>query len=388
MNEVYITAAKRTPIGGFQGSLSKYSATKLGSIAIKGVMDEVQLPVDQVSSVYMGHVLTASAGQSTARQAAKFAGIPDTADATTINKVCASGMKSIMIGAQQILLGVDNVVITGGMESMSNVPHYLHLRNPAKIGNSTAIDGILKDGLTDVYNEYHMGYAAELVARKYNISREAQDEYAIASYEKAKEATTAGYFLNEIAPVQINERSILSADEDVDKLILEKIPKLHPSFDIHGTITPANASNLNDGASALILMSLSKINELEIKPVAKIIGYADAAQDPIFYATSPSIAIPKALQSAGLKIDDIDYFEINEAYAAVAIANQKILKLDTDKLNIWGGAVAMGHPLGASGARIVCTLISILKARNGKYGVAAICNGGGGASAVVIENLQ
>jgi acetyl-CoA C-acetyltransferase len=384
MKEVYIISAKRTPIGGFLGSLSNLSATHLGATAIRGVLENV-IDAAAIDSVYMGNVLSALLGQSPARQAAKHAGVPDKADATTINKVCSSGMKATMIGAQQIELGIDHLVVTGGMESMSNVPHYAAIRK-SKLGHSALTDGLLKDGLTDAYSQLHMGNAAELCAKHYHLSREMQDEYALRSYQRAKQATLANYFSQEILEIA-HSGAALSTDEDIDKLISEKVPALKPTFDINGTITAANASNLNDGAAALLLASEEVVLNYKLKPLARIVSYADAAQSPDWFTTAPSLAIPIALQRAKLSFTDIDFFEINEAYAAVALANQKILKIPDNKLNVNGGAVAMGHPIGASGARILVTLIHILKQRNARYGLASICNGGGGASAMVIENL-
>lgn len=391
MKEVFIVAAKRTPIGGFLGNLSHLSATELGRIAIESALAQTNIPKTEIDSVYMGNVLSANVGQSPARQAAKFAGIDDHTDATTVNKVCAAGMKAVTLGAQQIQLGVDNIVVAGGMESMSNVPHYINQRVGSKMGNGVITDGLLKDGLTDVYNNFHMGNAAEMCVRKYNISREEQDEYALLSYSRAAKAFAEGKFDKEIIPIEVKQKSgtiTITQDEDVTKLIAEKVPTLKPSFEEGGTITAANASSLNDGAAAFVLVSAEILEKYNLTPLAKIIGYADAAQAPEWFTTSPSVAIPKALKQAGLSQDDIDYFEINEAYASVILANQRILGIDPDKINIYGGGVAMGHPIGASGARIITTLISVLAQEGGKYGVAAICNGGGGASAVVIENLQ
>lgn len=391
MKEVFIVAAKRTPIGGFLGSLSSFSATELGAMAIREAYSSIDLDPQNVSSVYMGNVLSANLGQSPARQAAKFAGIPDNIDATTVNKVCAAGMKATMIGAQQIQLGLEDLVVTGGMESMSNVPHYSLLRKTTKLGNETFIDGLLKDGLTDVYNGLHMGNAAEMCAEKYGFSREAQDEYALKSYARAEKATKTGKFNSEMFPVKIVSKNgdiVVSEDEDVFKLIPEKVPTLPPVFVKNGTITAANASNLNDGAAALILASKEAVEKYNLKPLAKIIGYADAAQEPEWFTTAPAQAIPKALERSGVELGQVDYFEINEAYSAVALANMQILGLEESKVNVYGGAVAMGHPLGASGARILCTLISVLHQENGKYGVAAICNGGGGSSAMVIEKIK
>jgi len=390
MKNVYIALAKRTPIGGFLGTLSHLSAIELGTLAIENVLQESNIPADAVDSVYMGNVLSANLGQSPARQASKFAGIADETDATTINKVCASGMKAVMLGAQQIQLGIDTVVVAGGMESMSNTPHYIQQRKGNKMGHGLLVDGLLKDGLTDVYNNFHMGNAAEICAREYGLTREAQDAFAVASYEKAANASKNGKFKNEIIPISVaqkNGTTLVSEDEDIFKIIPEKVPTLKPSFEEGGTITAANASNLNDGAAALLLVSEEALEKYGLTPLAKIIGYADAAQAPEWFTTSPSIAIPKALKQAGLALEAIDYFEINEAYSAVILANQKILGIAPEKVNVYGGGVAMGHPIGASGARIIATLISVLHQENGKFGVAAICNGGGGASAIVLEKI-
>jgi len=391
MNEVFIVAAKRTPIGGFLGNFAEVSATELGAAAIKATIDATSIDPKNIDAVYMGNVLSANLGQSPARQASKFAGIPDEIDCTTVNKVCAAGMKATVIGAQQIELGLEHLVITGGMESMSNVPHYTNKRKANKLGHETLTDGLLKDGLTDVYNHSHMGNAAELCAEKYHISREQQDEYALQSYAKATNATTQGKFKEEVIPFKLRIKQnevVISDDEDIYKIIPEKVSKLKPSFVEDGTITAANASNLNDGAAALLLASAEAVEKYNLKPLAKIIGYADAALAPEWFTIAPSVAIPKALRRANLELEAIDFFEINEAYAAVALANQKILGLDPAKVNVYGGAVALGHPLGASGARIICTLVSVLRQEKGKYGVAAICNGGGGSTAIVIENLD
>ncbi len=391
MKEVFIISAKRTPIGGFLGNLAEISATQLGAIAIKETYETVGIDPDKISSVYMGNVISANLGQSPARQASIYAGISDYTDCTSVNKVCAAGMKATILGAQQIQLGLEDLVITGGMESMSNVPHYNLLRKPVKFGDTHFIDGLLKDGLTDVYNNFHMGNAAELCAQKYKLTREQQDEFALTSYSKAAKATNEGKFTNEIIPIKVKNKTgeiTINNDEDIFKVIPDKVSKLNPVFVKNGTITAANASNLNDGAAALLLASKEAVEKYQLKPLAKIISYADAAQAPEWFTTTPSVAITKALEQAKLSIDEIDFFEINEAYAAVVLANQKILELDSDKINIYGGAVAMGHPLGASGARIICTLISVLKQEGGKYGVAAICNGGGGASAIIIENMK
>jgi acetyl-CoA C-acetyltransferase len=391
MKEVYIVAAKRTAIGGFLGSLSGFSATELGALTIKNVIQASGIDPNVIDSVYMGNVLSANLGQSPARQAARFAGIADHTDCTTVNKVCASGMKATALGAQQIQLGLEDLVITGGMESMSNAPHYLSMRKTLKLGDETIVDGLLKDGLTDAYNQEHMGNAAELCANEFKFSRELQDAFAVESYAKADNATKSGKFDREIVPVTITTKNgsvVFSADEDVAKIIPEKVSTLKPVFVKDGTITAANASNLNDGAAAILLASKEAVEKYGLKPLAKIIGFTDAAQAPEWFTTAPSLAIPKALKQAGLTLDEIDYFEINEAYAAVALANQQLLKLAHAKVNVYGGAVAMGHPLGASGARILCTLISVLQQEGGKYGVAAICNGGGGASAMVLERIN
>jgi acetyl-CoA C-acetyltransferase len=390
MKEVFIVAAKRTPIGGFMGNLSSFSASQLGAIAIRGAYESVHLQSNMIESVYMGNVLSANIGQSPARQAAIFAGLTHDTDATTVNKVCAAGMKALTLGAQQIQLGLEEIVLTGGMESMSNVPHYIHLRKPNKLGSDSTIDGLLKDGLSDVYHQISMGQIAEMSVKKYNITREEQDAFALSSYEKAANAVKSGKFINEIIPVNQDTKNgqlEIKEDEDIFKIIPEKVGKLKPSFESNGTITAANASNINDGAAALILASKAAIEKYNLKPLAKIIGYADAAQAPEDYATSPSKAIPKALAQAKLALNEIDYIEINEAFSAVVLANQKLLGFNMSKTNVYGGAVAMGHPLGTSGARIVVTLLSVLQQEGGKYGMAAICNGGGGATAIVIENL-
>lgn len=390
MRNVNIIVAKRTPIGGFLGSLSGLSATELGKLVIENILENSPINKEEIDSVYMGNVLSANLGQSPARQAAIYAGIPKKTDSTTVNKVCASGMKAVMLGAQQIQLGIDNVVVAGGMESMSNVPHYTKQRKGNKMGHTTLIDGLLKDGLTDAYNGFHMGNAAEICVRKYDISREEQDYYAVESYRKATEATKLGKFKSEIVPVAIETKKgiiTINEDEDIYKIIPEKISKLAPTFEENGTITAANASNLNDGASAVLLVSDEIVAKYQLKPLARIIGYADAAQAPEWFTTSPSLAIPKALKQASLSLDDIDFFEINEAYSSVILANQKILGIPSEKINVYGGGVAMGHPIASSGSRIIATLTSVLLQENGKYGVAAICNGGGGASAIVIEKL-
>jgi len=390
MKEVYIVSAKRTPIGGLMGNLSHLSATQLGAIAIKAAYETAGIDPTNVDSVYMGNVLSANLGQSPARQAAIFSGIPHDKDATTVNKVCASGMKAIAFGAQQIQLGLENIIVTGGMESMSNTPHYASIRKPTKFGDATLIDGMIKDGLWDVYNNFHMGSAAELGVQKYGLTREALDNYAIQSYQKAQVATKNNKFKNEIIPVTIEQKSgnvVVNSDEDIDKIILDKVSKLPPVFEKTGHLTAANSSNLNDGAAALVLASKDAVEKYGLKPLAKIIAYADAAKAPEWFTTAPSLAIPKALKQSGLQLKDIDFFEINEAYASVVLSNQQILGLDLNKVNVYGGAVAMGHPIGASGARIITTLISALKQEGGKYGQAAICNGGGGASSIIVENI-
>ncbi|HTA61148.1 MAG TPA: acetyl-CoA C-acyltransferase [Bacteroidia bacterium] len=391
MKEVYIVSAVRTPIGSFNGALSSVSATKLGAAAIKGALDKIKLSPGEVQQAYMGCVLQGNLGQAPARQAAKFAGLPNETQCTTINKVCASGLKSIVIGAQNIMLGDAEVVVTGGMENMSATPYYLdQARTGYRLGNGTVIDGVVKDGLTDVYHQNHMGNSAELCAKEYNITREAQDAFAIESYTRAAKAWKAGNFTEEVVPVTVSSKKgdvIVSEDEEYKQVNFEKIPQLKPVFDKAGTVTAANASTLNDGAAALILMSKEKAEKLGLKPLAKIIGYADAEQAPEWFTTTPSKAIPAAVQKAGLKMSDIEYFEINEAFSVVSIANNQLMKLDPAKVNINGGAVAIGHPLGCSGARIVVTLLNVLKQQNARYGAAGICNGGGGGSALVIERL-
>lgn len=392
MNEVVIVAATRTPIGSFGGSLSAFSATQLGSLVIKSAIEKSGLKPGHIQEIFMGNVLSANLGQAPATQAAIFAGLPYL-PATTVNKVCASGMKAIMMGAQSIAIGQNDIVLAGGMESMSNVPYYLDkARNGYRLGNGQIIDGLVKDGLWDVYNDYHMGSAAELCAAECNISREDQDAYAIESYKRAQKAQSDGKFKNEITPVELKDKkgdiTVFANDEEPSAVKFDKIPSLKPVFKKDGTVTAANASTLNDGAAAVILMSKKKAIELGIKPLAKIVAYADAQQAPEWFTTAPSKAIPLALHRAGLSTEEIDYFEINEAFSVVSIANNQALKLDAAKVNVNGGAVSLGHPLGASGARIVVTLLSVLQQNNGKYGVAGICNGGGGASAIVIENFR
>ncbi|MGZ3883550.1 MAG: acetyl-CoA C-acyltransferase [Bacteroidia bacterium] len=392
MKEVYIVSAVRTPMGSFGGTLAGISATKLGAVAIKGALEKIKLDPKLVTEVYMGSVLQANLGQAPARQAAKFAGLPDTVNCTTVNKVCASGMKSIMLGAQSIMLGDNDIVVAGGMENMSSVPYYLeNNRWGAKYGNVTAVDGLAKDGLTDVYGNVPMGNCAELCAKEKNISREEQDKFAVESYKRSAAAWSAGKFKEEIVPVEVKTKKgdiLFAEDEEYKNVNFEKIPALKPVFVKDGTVTAANASTMNDGAAAVVLMSKEKATALGIKPLAIIKSYADAEQAPEWFTTSPSIAVPKAIEKAGLKTSDISYFELNEAFAVVGIANTQMMKLDPSKVNVNGGAVSLGHPLGASGARIIVTLINVLKQNKGKYGAAGICNGGGGASAMVIENVE
>ena len=390
--EVYIVAAVRTPMGSFGGALSTVPATKLGATAIKGALEKAGVSADKVGEVFMGNVLQANLGQAPARQAAIFAGIPDTVPCTTINKVCASGMKALSLATQSILCGDNDIVIAGGMENMSSVPHYYNARTATKLGDVTMIDGMVKDGLTDVYNAVHMGVCADKCAAENNISREDQDQFAIESYNKASAAWDAGKFNDEIVPVEVPQRRgdaiIVDRDEEYTNVKMEKIPQLRAVFTKDGTVTAANASTLNDGASALLLMSKEKANEMGITPIAKIVGYGDAAHEPEWFTTAPSKAVPVALAKAGLSVDDIDYWELNEAFSVVGIVNTQKLELDPSKVDVNGGAVALGHPLGSSGSRIIVTLINVLKQNGGKYGAAGICNGGGGASAMVIENVQ
>ena len=389
--EVYIISAVRTPMGSFLGAFSSIPATQLGSIAIKGAVENATIPVDGIDEVFVGNVLQAGVGQAPARQAALGAGLNQNVPCTTVNKVCASGMKSIMLGAQTILAGDNHVVVVGGMENMSQTPHYVDGRNGTKFGNITMLDGITKDGLLDVYNKVPMGNCAELCAKEYNISREDQDNFAITSYTRAAAAWKSGKFDNEIVPVSVPQRKgdpiVVSEDEEYKNVFLDKIPGLKPAFDKEGTITAANASTLNDGASALVLASAEAVEKYGLKPIAKIVSYADAAQAPEWFTTAPSLAVPKALEKAGLKTSDVDYWELNQAFSVVGLANMKILGLDPSKVDVNGGAVALGHPLGNSGSRVIVTLINVLKQNKAKIGAAGICNGGGGASAMVIENL-
>lgn len=389
--EVFIVSAVRTPMGAFMGGLSSVPATQLGAIAIKGALEKSGLKAENINEVFMGNVLQAGVGQAPARQAALGAGLSNEVPCTTINKVCASGMKAIMLGTQSILAGDNEIVVAGGMENMSQTPHYIDGRNGVKFGNITMLDGITKDGLLDVYNKVPMGNCAELCAKEHGITREDQDNFAITSYTRAAEAWKTGKFENEIVPVAVPQRKgdaiVISEDEEYKNVFLDKIPSLRPAFDKDGTITAANASTLNDGASAVILASAEAVAKYNLKPLAKIVGYGDAAHEPEWFTTAPSKAVPVALKKAGLSIADVDYWELNQAFSVVGLANMKLLGLDPSKVDVNGGAVALGHPLGNSGSRVVVTLINVLKQNNGKIGAAAICNGGGGASALVIENI-
>lgn len=389
--KVVIVSAVRTPIGSFMGGLSSITAPKLGAAAIKGALEKIQLDPNLVNEVYMGNVVQAGVGQAPARQAAIFAGLSNEVACTTINKVCASGMKAVMLASQAIQCGDADIVIAGGMENMSLIPHYMNLRSGTKFGPNTMVDGMQKDGLTDAYDNNAMGVSADLCANKYNISREEQDAFAIQSYKRSSEAWNSGKFNNEVIPVSVPQRKgdpiIISKDEEFSNVNLDKIPSLNPAFTKEGTVTAANASTINDGAAALILMSEEKALSLNLKPLAYVRSYADAAQEPKWFTTSPAKALPIALKKAGLTTSDVDFFEFNEAFSVVGLANSKILGLNNDKVNVNGGAVSLGHPLGCSGARIIVTLINILEQNNAKIGAAAICNGGGGASAIVIEKI-
>ncbi|MFM1852954.1 MAG: hypothetical protein RL164_272 [Bacteroidota bacterium] len=389
---VYIVSAVRTPIGSFLGGLSSVPATQLGATAIKGALEKASLDPSLVNEVFMGNVLQAGVGQAPARQAALGAGLPNSVPCTTVNKVCASGMKAIMLGAQSILAGDNHIVVAGGMENMSQTPHYIDGRNGTKFGNITMLDGITKDGLLDVYSKVPMGNCAELCATKYEITREQQDEFAINSYKRAAAAWQAGRFNDEVVGVSVPQRKgdpiVVTEDEEYKNVFLDKIPGLRPAFDKDGTITAANASTLNDGASALILASEEAVAKYGLKPLAKIVSYADAAQEPEWFTTAPSLAVPKALEKANLSIANIDYWELNQAFSVVGLANMKILGLAPAKVDVNGGAVALGHPLGNSGSRVIVTLLHVLKQNNAKLGAAAICNGGGGASAMIIESLN
>lgn len=392
MKEVFIVSAVRTPIGSFMGSLATVPATKLGAAAVKGALDKINLDPKNVQEIYMGNVLQAGEGQAPARQVALGAGLSNETPSTTINKVCASGMKAVSMAAQAIKAGDADVIVAGGMENMSMVPHYYNARNATKLGDVKMQDGMILDGLTDVYNKVHMGVCAEKCATDYSITREDQDQFAIQSYTRSAKAWSEGKFAEEVVPVSIPQRKgdpiIFAEDEEYKAVNFDRLPTLPTVFKKEeGTVTAANASTLNDGASALILVSKEKMEELGLKPLAKIVSYADAAHEPENFTTAPAKALPIALKKAGLEVSDIDFFEFNEAFSVVGLANNKILGLDAAKVNVNGGAVALGHPLGSSGSRIIVTLINVLKQNNGKYGAAAICNGGGGASAIVIENM-
>ncbi|WP_194766465.1 acetyl-CoA C-acyltransferase [Tamlana sp. I1] len=389
IKDVVIVSAARTPIGSFLGALSTVSAPKLGAVAISGALKKINLKPELVDEVIMGNVVQAGTGQAPARQAAIYAGIPDTVPCTTVNKVCASGMKAVMQAAQAIALGDADIVVAGGMENMSLIPHYLYHRTGTKFGSSTLVDGMQKDGLVDAYHQNAMGVSADACATKYDISREAQDAYAIQSYKRSKAAWESGKFDNEVVPVEVPQRRgeplVISKDEEFTNVSMDKIPQLRPAFTKEGTVTAANASTINDGAGAVILMSLEKANELNITPLAHIKSYADAAQEPEWFTTAPAKALPKALNKAGITLNDVDFFEFNEAFSVVGLANMKILGLTDANVNVNGGAVSLGHPLGCSGVRIIITLLNILEQNNAKIGAAAICNGGGGASAIIIE---
>ncbi|MEM5538612.1 acetyl-CoA C-acyltransferase [Olleya sp. AS48] len=387
--KVVIVSAARTPIGSFLGALSTVPATKLGAIAIKGALDKIKLKPELVQEVLMGNVVQAGNGQAPARQAAIYAGIPNTVPCTTINKVCASGMKTVMQAAQSIALGDNDIVVAGGMENMSMIPHYLHARTGTKFGPATLIDGLQKDGLVDAYDQNAMGVCADACATEYNFSREDQDNYAIQSYNRSSAAWEAGKFDNEVVPVEVPQRRgepiIVSKDEEFTNVKMDKIPGLRPAFSKDGTVTAANASTINDGAGAMVLMSAEKAEELGLKPLATILSYADAAQEPKWFTTAPAKALPLAINKAGIDLKDVDYFEFNEAFAVVGLANMKILGLNDSNVNVNGGAVSLGHPLGCSGVRILITLLNVLEQNDAKIGAAAICNGGGGASAMVIQ---
>lgn len=392
MKDVFIVAAQRTPIGSFGGKLSEISATRLGAVAIAGALKQAGINPDQVNEVYMGNVCSANLGQSPARQASLYAGIPNYVDCTTINKVCASGMKAIALAAESILLGRNEIVVAGGMENMSQIPYYVpKARYGAKYGHTEMLDGLVKDGLTDVYNQLAMGVSADKTAAKFNITREDQDAYAIRSYKLSAASTESGKFKSEITPVEIPQKKgdpiLITEDEEFKNVFFDKIPTLRAVFTPDGTVTAANASTINDGAAALVLASGEAVQKYGLKPLARIAGFADAAQEPEWFTTAPTLAAPKALKNAGITADDIDFLEVNEAFAVVPIAFYKVLGFDPEKVNVFGGAVSIGHPLGASGARIIVTLNNVLHTNGGRYGLAAICNGGGGASAMVIERV-
>jgi acetyl-CoA C-acetyltransferase len=392
MKEVCIVSVARTPIGSFNGSLASFSATQLGAHVIRHAVKRAGIQPESVQEVFMGNVLSANLGQAPATQAALFAGLPNTVPCTTVNKVCASGMKAIMLAAQSIALGQNDIVVAGGMESMSNVPYYLpQNRNGARLGHGQVIDGIVKDGLWDVYKDYHMGSAAELCASEMKFSREQQDQFAIESYKRAQAATAEGMFNDEIAPVEVPVRGkdpiVVAVDEELGKVNFDKIPGLKPVFQKDGTVTAANASSINDGAAAVVLMSMEKAQELGLKPLAKIRGYADAAHAPEWFTTAPAKAVPIAMERAGVKAEEVDFYELNEAFSVVCLANNQLLNIPEEKANVLGGAVSIGHPIGCSGARIIVTLTTVLNKKGGKIGVAGICNGGGGASAMVLERI-
>ena len=391
MNKVVIVSAVRTPIGSFMGALSRIPAPKLGAIAIEGALKKIGLAPDRIEEVLMGNVVQAGTGQAPARQAAIYAGIPNTVPCTTVNKVCASGMKAIMQGAQSIALGENSIVVAGGMENMSLIPHYNYMRGGMKFGPATLVDGMQKDGLVDAYDQNAMGVCADACAEKYDFTREEQDAFAVQSYKRSADAWSSGKFKDEVIPVEVPQRRgepiLVTEDEEFKNVKLEKIPHLRAAFSKEGTVTAANASTINDGAAAVVLMSETKAKELNLEPLAHIKGYADAAHEPKWFTTAPAKALPKALDRAGVSIDDIDFFEFNEAFSVVGLANMKLLGLEDDKVNVHGGAVSLGHPLGCSGARITITLLNVLKQNGGKLGAAAICNGGGGASALVLESL-
>ncbi|MFQ5445454.1 MAG: acetyl-CoA C-acyltransferase [Saprospiraceae bacterium] len=392
MQQVFIVAAVRTPLGSFGGSLSAVPAPELGAAAIRGALAKANVTADAVNEVFMGNVVSANLGQAPARQAARSAGIPHNVPCTTINKVCASGMKSIMLGAQSIMLGFNDIVVAGGMENMSQAPFYVpNARWGYKYGHSTLVDGLAKDGLDDAYEHCAMGIYSDRTSEKYQISREEQDAFAISSYKRSAASTEAGIFKEEIVPVEVPQRRgdpiIVREDEEFRKVKYEKIPALRPAFTKDGTATAANSSTINDGASALVLVGEKKLKELNLKPLARVVSFADAEQEPAWFTTTPTIAAPKALDRAGLKKEDIDFFEVNEAFSSVTLAFEKIMDVNHDRMNVLGGAVSLGHPLGASGARIVTTLNNVLHQRDGRYGLAAICNGGGGASAIILEKV-
>ena len=392
MNDVYIVSAVRTPIGSFGGMFAGISATQLGATAIKGALEKAGVTADQVQEVFMGNVVSANLGQAPARQSAIFAGVPNTVPCTTVNKVCSSGAKSVMFGAQSIMLGINDIVVAGGMENMSQIPYYIpKARFGYKYGEGKMIDGLQKDGLTDVYNQQAMGICADATAEKFSISREDQDNYAISSYKKSAESTENGTFANEIVGVEVPQRKgdpiVITEDEEYKKVKFEKIPNLRPVFTKEGTVTAANASTINDGASALILMSAAKVKELGLKPIAKIVAFADAAHEPEWFTTAPTKAAPMALKQAGMEMSNIDYLEVNEAFSVVPLAFNQVLNVDADKVNVLGGSVSIGHPLGASGARIITTLCNVLQTKDANTGMIAICNGGGGASAMIIERV-